>query len=374
MRKCPLSYDQAEGRYLPSALRRLHPRLTDMDDLPLTSQELRQEAAERADKLSIQGVQPKLSARLSLKHQRFELIDRGGRFILKPQHPQYQAVPENEDLTMKLAAFAGIEVPDHGLVYTRDGELTYWIRRFDRVGRHGKLPLEDFAQLLGESRDTKYRSSLEKVAEALERFATFPQIEAAKLLRVVLFCFLCGNEDHHLKNFSLLTESGLVRFSPAYDLLCTTILLKRPKEELALPLRGKKSKLNPDDLLDYYAKERLGLTDPVIEQVMVELAQGFAVWPQLLERSFLPGALQRKYAKLVTERLERLGFRLVHLSQGHLDGLDKTLLRQLRRQHHEGWLCLTAAQLEQLHSPPRGKDKQSAYRRLARLLEADSAG
>lgn len=384
MRKCPLSYEEVEGRYLPSALRRLHPRLGDLLELPYTTRQLREEASERADKLSIQGVQPKLSARLNLKEQRFELVDRGGRFILKPQHPNYRAVPENEDLTMKFAALAGIEVPDHGLVSTEDRELTYWIRRFDRVGRKEKLPVEDFAQLLGESRDTKYRSSLEKVAEVLERFATFPRIEAAKLLRLVLFCFLCGNEDQHLKNFSLIQEAELVRLSPAYDLLSTTTLLRKPEEESALPLRGKKNRLKADDFLGYYAGERLGLTDQVVESVLRQLAQALAAWPALLERSFLPEDLGEKYRLLVEERSHRLGFALVHLPEQEGEALDRagsrsgsgrhqTFFRELRRQRHTSWLCVTPDQVDQICSRQHDHGGwQTTYVQFAKLIEASS--
>ena len=306
MNKCPLSYLEVEGRYHPAALRVIHPRLKNLKPLPFNAKQLREEATFRADKLSIQGVQPKLSARLSVKNESFELVDRRGRFILKPQHPDFDAVPENEDLTMKFARLSGVEVPDHGLVYTKDREFTYWIRRFDRVGRSGKLPVEDFAQLLGASRATKYRSSMEKVAGVLKERATFPQLEGAKLLRAVLFCFLCGNEDQHLKNFSMICEPGKVRLSPFYDLLCTTILLRNPTEELALPLKGKKNRLKPQDFLDY--AEALQLTRPVVDSIINELAKGLAAWPELLENSFLPDNLKASYETLVNERVKRLDF------------------------------------------------------------------
>lgn len=364
MRRCPFSYQLVEERYQLAALKRLHPKLKDLQDLPYTSEELRIESRDRADRLSIQGVQPKLSARLNLKQQCFEIVDRQGRFILKPQHADYPAVPENEDLTMKLAATAGLSVPLHGLVYGRDGDLTYWIQRFDRVGRNQKLSMEDFCQLSEENRDTKYRSSLEKVWTVVQKYATFPQVEAPRLLLLVLFSFLCGNDDQHLKNFSLLQDENSVRLSPAYDLLNTTILLKNPVET-ALPLRAKQRKLKAEDFLKYYAQERLQLQPPVIERIVNSLAQAIPSWPELIQSSFLPGAMQVAYQKLVSSRCPRLGLHLLELtpaqmkalehlsSAGILEGLNRVdqnhhraFFHQLALQRNGHRQCVTQAQRE----------------------------
>jgi len=306
MRKCPLSYLNVEDRYHPPALRRVNPRLTDLADLDFTSQELMEEVTARAHKLSIQGVQPKLSARLNLQEQCFELVDRHGQFILKPQNPHFKNLPENEDVTMRLAKTVGLEVPDHGLIYAKDGQLTYWIRRFDRAGRNQKLPLEDFAQLAGASRHTKYRSSLEQVAQVLDQFCTFPRVEARKLFKLLLFCFLTGNEDQHLKNFSLLVKDSKVQLSPCYDLLNSTIVLKSPREESALPLAGKKSRLKKDDFLEY-AKARLRLNEPVTRSVLDELSAALDSWADILGSSFLPVEARDRYHELIQKRRRRLG-------------------------------------------------------------------
>lgn len=305
MRKCPLSYLNVEDRYHQPALRRLNPRLTDLADLDFTSEELLEEAAARADKLSIQGVQPKLSARLNLQKQCFDLVDRHGQFILKPQNPHFKNLPENEDVTMRLAKTVGLQVPDHGLIYAKDGQMTYWIRRFDRAGRNQKLPLEDFAQLAGASRHTKYRSSLEQVAQVLEQYCTFPRVEARKLFKLVLFCFLTGNEDQHLKNFSLLVKDSKVQLSPCYDLLNSTIALRNPKEESALPLAGKKSRLKRDDFLEY-AQTRLRLNEPVTRSVLDEISQALDSWEEILAASFLPPIARERYLELVQKRRLRL--------------------------------------------------------------------
>lgn len=306
MNRCPLTYESCEGLYSNSGLKRLSRQLTGLHPLPFTSQELRQEAAARVGKMSIQGVQPKLSARLLIKEQRFALVDQAGHYILKPQTADYAQVPENEDLTMRLAALVGIEVPLHGLLHGSDGALTYFIKRFDRTGRTGKRHVEDFAQLAGMNRETKYRSSMEQVARLVESFCTFPAVEKVKLMRLTLFSFLVGNEDMHLKNFSLIRNRDVISLSPAYDLLNTTIVLPLPTEELALPLHARKNKLRREDFLHYFAQERLGLSGRVIDKMLTEFIEVRPQWQALIARSFLSGALKEKYQQVLDNRFARI--------------------------------------------------------------------
>ncbi|MCJ7600237.1 MAG: HipA domain-containing protein [Desulfobulbaceae bacterium] len=302
MNRCPITYEPCEGLYSSNGLKRLSRQLTGLRPLSFTSQELRQEAAARAGKMSIQGVQPKLSARLLIKEQRFALVDLGGQYILKPQTADYMHVPENEDLTMRLAALSGIEVPVHGLLYGQDGAMTYFIKRFDRTGRKGKRHVEDFAQLGGRNRETKYRSSMEQVAHLIESFCTFPAVEKVKLLRLTLFSFLVGNEDMHLKNFSIIRNNDVISLTPAYDLLNTTIVLPRAEEELALPLNGKKNKLKREDFLDYFAKKRLGLTERVIDKILTVFAKVRMEWEGMVWMSFLSDEMKERYLKILDER------------------------------------------------------------------------
>ncbi len=311
MRRCPITYQQLTdleaGRYSRRGLRQLSPLLARLEELPYSAEEQRQEAAARATKMSIQGAQPKLSARLSVKDGRFVLVDRGGRWILKPQNPPYRQVPENENLTMHLARVAGIEVPTHGLLPCRDGSWTYVVRRFDRVGRSRKLAVEDFAQLTGNTRDTKYQSSMEQLAAVVDELATFPVVQKLELFRRSLFAFLTGNEDMHLKNLSLITRRGMVELSPAYDLVNSTIVLPSPQEELALPLRGKKRNLTRRDWLRYYGQERLGLQARAIDHVVHELASAYPTWERLVDYSFLTADAQQAYRSVLRERKKRLG-------------------------------------------------------------------
>lgn len=304
--KCPISYIETDSKYSIDGLKAINRSLKELHDLPYTREELRFEAAARSEKMSIQGVQPKLSAKLSLKDGILELCDRGGQYILKPQSVDYPELPENEDLTMRLAKTYGLEVPLHFMIYGKDGSLTYVIKRFDRKGKNKKLSVEDFAQLSGATRDTKYRSSMEQVAKIIEKYCTFPQVEKEKLFKLTLFSFITGNEDMHLKNFSLIYEGGKVQLSPVYDLLNTTIAIPNPIEELALPLRAKKNKITKSDLIDYFAAERLGLNDKVINKAVSSLQSAVSEWETLVKASFLSDNMKDKYLQLLIERQQRL--------------------------------------------------------------------
>jgi serine/threonine-protein kinase HipA len=303
---CPLTYLECNGKYSKQGLKKLSRNLTTLDDLPYTAAEQIREAAARALKISIQGVQPKLSAILSSKRHRFEVVDKGGRYILKPQNPQFLQLPENEDLSMRLAAIAGIIVPQHGLIYSKDNSMTYFIKRFDRVGRNSKVAVEDFSQLSGRTRNTKYDSSVEKTVAIIDRFCTFPALERIKLFQLTVVNFLLGNEDMHLKNFSLIINSGKVELSPAYDLVNTTIVLSNPKEEIALPLKGKKRNINGQLLVSYLGIERLNLSKRVILNTLQRILNALPEWDRLIGISFLSDDLKKVYKELVLKRKEAL--------------------------------------------------------------------
>ncbi|HEX4044769.1 MAG TPA: HipA domain-containing protein, partial [Gammaproteobacteria bacterium] len=238
MKRCPITYEpiQDQENYSQRGLRLLSPQLKNLWPLQLSASEQRMEAIARAGKMSIQGVQTKLSAQLRIKEQHFEIVDKNGHYILKTPSEYFPELPENEAITMSLATTIGLDVPVHGLIYAKDNSMTYFIKRFDRVGHNKKLAIEDFTQLSGLDRNTKYDSSMEKVANIISAFCTFPKVEFVKLFKLTLFNFLIGNEDMHLKNFSLIVRNQIVSLSPAYDLLNSTIAQENSKEEIALPL------------------------------------------------------------------------------------------------------------------------------------------
>ena len=309
MNRCPLTYlDCGDKRYSLKGLKLLDRRLDSLKEFPYTREEQLMEAASRAIKMSIPGVQPKLSARLNIKERVFEIVDIKGKYILKPQNHFYPQLPENEDLTMRLAETVGIEVPIHGVIYSKDESLTYFIKRFDRFGRNKKLPLEDFAQLAGKTRDTKYDYSMEKLVDLLEKYSTFPAIEKIKLFRITVFNFLIGNEDMHLKNFSVINQEDKIELSPSYDLINTTIAIKNPQEEIALPLKEKKRKLTANDLIIYFGKERLGLNEKIISGTLKKITSSFTEWESLIEKSFLSDEMKNKYFSVIASRKNIVGF------------------------------------------------------------------
>ena len=306
---CPITLEPlpASTSYSEAGLRSIHTKLTHLEPLAYSYEAQLREVRRRSDKMSIQGVQPKLSAVIKLKDSSFALVDRGGRFILKPNPLPYDEVPANEALTMRMAAAVGIEVPAHGLLRAKDASLVYFVKRYDRKGRSGKVHVEDFAQLSGATRETKYDSSLERVVQLVDQFCTFPALEKPKLAKRLLFCFLTGNEDMHLKNFSAWVQDGVVSLTPAYDLLSTTLVLENAKEESALPLDGRKKKLSKKLWLEYFCKERLQLTEVQIAKVMKELKDAIPIFERLIRQSLLSEQLQLGYQKILQDRAKRLG-------------------------------------------------------------------
>lgn len=305
MNRCPITYEWCgTEKYSEKGLRMIAPKLTYLNDLPYTAVELRQEAANRAKKLSIQGVQPKLSAAISIVDQEFKIVDQFGTYIIKPQNDLFPQLPENEDVTMRMAKVFGLDVPFHGMVYAKDGSLSYFIKRFDRYGKGNKLATEDFAQLTGNTRDTKYRFTMEKLIPVLDEFCSFPAIEKADFFKRILFCYVTGNEDMHLKNFSLITKNGKTTLTPVYDFLNSTIAIKNPEDEIALTLKGKKSNLKAADFIDYYAKDRLELNDKTVSIILEQMQQVIPKWKELLEISFLSEDMKEKYFDLMESRLK----------------------------------------------------------------------
>ena len=205
-----------------------------------------------------------------------------------------------------MAKIYRIEVPIHGMVYSKDNSLSYFIKRFDRYDKNQKYQTEDFSQLTGNSRETKYNYSMEKTIQVINDYCTFPAIEKIDFLKRILFCFVTGNEDMHLKNFSLITRNGKTTLAPAYDFLNSSIAIKNPQEEMALTLKGKKSNFVSTDFIDYFAKERLEINAKNIDKVINDLMNCKYQFEKLIENSFLSIGMKQKYLKLVENRLSRL--------------------------------------------------------------------
>ncbi|MCH9029378.1 MAG: HipA domain-containing protein, partial [Bacteroidetes bacterium] len=200
--------------------------------------------------VSVTGVQPKLS--LNLKEEkkdksRLTIVGLWGGYVLKPPFDKYPEMPENEDLTMHLAQLLKLNTAEHSLIKLKSGELAYITKRFDRT-KTAKLHVEDMAQLTEVLTERKYFSSMEKVGKAVIKYSDYSGNDALRLFELTLFCYLTGNADMHLKNFSLLrNEDDEIILAPAYDLLATKLLIPEDKEEIALPINGKKNNLRKSD-------------------------------------------------------------------------------------------------------------------------------
>ena len=256
---------------------------------------------------TLTGVQPKLSLNIQ-KHegsQRLTIVGLWGAYIFKPQTTAYAELPENEDLTMHLAEIAGIRTAQHSLIHLADGSLGYLTRRMDRDALGNKLPMEDLCQLTERQTEYKYRSSYKQVAKAIEKYSSVPQLDLVNFYEVVLFCWITGNNDMHLKNFSLLSkESGRYELSPAYDLLNATIVNTADTEELALTLNGKKKHINRMDFVE--AAGKVGISEKIVVGMVKQFEKCLTAWEEKIDESFLSDETKINYKLLIINRINRL--------------------------------------------------------------------
>ncbi|MEZ0484181.1 HipA domain-containing protein [Fibrella aquatica] len=256
--------------------------------------------------ISVTGVQPKLSLELERGpgEARLTLVGLWGNFILKPPYALYPEMPEIEDLTMHLAEKAGIKTVPHTLIRLESGELAYLTKRIDRPGDGKKRAMEDFCQLAERATADKYKGSMELVARLIRQFSEQAQLDSVALFELTLFCFLTGNADMHLKNFSLWRTDEGISLTPAYDLLATKLLMPTDNEEFALSLNGKKSRLRSSDWKAF--GNYLQLTDRQQQNVFTRLADRINKITKLVEISFLTPTTKEAYRQLLHERYERL--------------------------------------------------------------------
>lgn len=255
---------------------------------------------------SLTGVQPKLSLNLH-KHEgcnRLTVVGLWGDYIFKPQTDNYPELPENEDLTMHMAEAARIKVVPHSLIRLADGSLGYITRRIDRTKKGEKIDMEDMCQLTLHPTEYKYKSSYEQIAKAITAHSTTPKLDLVNYMQVLLFSFITGNNDMHLKNFSLYRPKKFYQLAPAYDLLNVAIANPRDKEELALSLNGKKAKLKLQDFLK--ASVSMGIEERITLQLIESMRNALPMWAELIKSSFLSYEMQEAYINLISSRLKAL--------------------------------------------------------------------
>jgi serine/threonine-protein kinase HipA len=258
---------------------------------------------------AITGVQAKLSLHLTGNNKkesskRFTIVGLWGGYILKPPAVFYQQLPEVEDLTMHLASLAKIKTAPHSLIRLASGNLAYITKRIDRV-KKGKLAMEDMCQLTERLTEDKYRGSYEQIGKTIQKYSTTSGLDLVNFFEVVLFSFLTGNADMHLKNFSLLEQSSLgMVLSPAYDLVNTSLVNPSDDEDLALNLNGKKKKLKKKDFIA--AMGTLNINEKQQQNIFAKMEKAKLKWMNQIDISFLNTEFKEQYKKIIVERFNRI--------------------------------------------------------------------
>ena len=296
------------GRGVPSAL-------------PFVKADLRLPLVARAgQRNSISGVQSKVL--LSLVDGEFKLVESGGDFILKPVPEGSLArfaadIPANENVTMQIASRVfGIQTADNGCVCFADGELAYLTRRFDR--REGRsIRQEDLCQVAGRSEEThgesyKYDFSYEEMADVIRSACSTARVELPKVFRQIVFDYLFGNGDAHLKNFSVY-ESALGDYvmTPAYDLLSTTLHYPNDLMFMALSLFRDPDFMTQEfevqgfySLPDFVVLGRAyGVDEPSVVKLLDEFRRKVSKVEEFVRGSFLTADAQTEYLRLFRDRL-----------------------------------------------------------------------
>jgi serine/threonine-protein kinase HipA len=292
-----------DGDYHPRCLRALF-GTTKVPTLDLETSKLHTAALAMVGHTSLSGIQKKISINLSTDRATLQVAAVGGRYVLKPQAGTFPALPENEHVTTQLAKLVGIEVAPNGLVSLKDDTLAYIVRRFDRLPDGRKLRQEDFCQLAELPPKDKYDGgSAELCMKLIRKYADEPPVELLKLFRLLLFTWWTGNGDMHLKNFSLLTgEDGITRLTPAYDLVCTRLVI--PDDQLALPLQGKKDNLRRGVWRRF--AEYCALPDKVAVRLLDKQVSVLEDATALIDRSVLPDDQKETYKQLIAERTDSI--------------------------------------------------------------------
>lgn len=255
---------------------------------------------------SLTGVQPKLSLNLN-KHEgcsRLTIVGLWGEYIFKPQTDMYPQLPENEDLTMHLAEVIKIRVVPHSLIRLADGKLGYITKRIDRTKNGEKIDMEDMCQLTLHPTEYKYKGSHEQIAKVIKQHCDMPKLDLTNYMQVLLFCFVTGNNDMHLKNFSLYRPLNGYQLSPAYDLINVAIANPEDKEELALSLSGKKSNLKLNDFLR--SATTMGLEANVVLRLIDNMRKAIPKWTSLIHGSFLSEDMKDRYGQIIMSRINLL--------------------------------------------------------------------
>ena len=276
-------------------------------ELPYSLDELDTLAAQVIkSQTTLTGVQAKLSLHLD-RHEgskRLTIVGLWGDFIFKPQTQSYKTLPENEDLTMHLAEIAKIKVVPHTLIRLQDGTLGYLTKRIDRTSEGGKIPMEDMCQLTERQTEYKYKSSYEQIAKVIAKHSYVPLLDLTDFYEQVFFNWLVGNNDMHLKNYSLYAPKGKWVLTPAYDLLNVSMVNPKDTEELALTLNAKKKRIKRSDFVR--AMETSGISPKVFDNILAKYRKLLTKFNEIIDLSFLYEEDKDLYKQSIASRLARI--------------------------------------------------------------------
>ncbi len=259
--------------------------------------EISLEAQRLAGKLSISGVQPKLSLKIDKRKNQLIVVNKGGEYILKPQTPTFENIPENEQCCMDIAQELGIDIPLHCLLPLTDKSFAYLVKRFDRE-KGEKIHQEEFTQIL--EQNDKYRGSVEQIGRSLREISSAPGYDIQLLFEMVVFNFIIGNGDAHLKNYSISYKGDDIRLAPAYDIVCSKLVISA-EEDSAITINGKKNNLRLGDF------DKLAEYLNVPEKIRYEkFYNKFDMIKKHIESSCLDSQKKERFTEIVKERLIRL--------------------------------------------------------------------
>ena len=257
--------------------------------------------------VTVPGVQKKLSLHLlsDAASPRLTLVDYPTGYILKPQVADFEALPQAEHLVMSMADATGIATVPHALI-CQNGEIAYLTKRIDR--RFGKnsvelLAMEDFCQLDRRLTEDKYRGSYERCAKVIRQYSSRKQLDLSELFLRLVFSYVVGNSDMHLKNFSLIEPevgSGRYVLSAAYDLLPVNVVMPEDTEEFALAMNGKKQNLRKKDFMVF--ADACGIQKNAAEKMIAKVLSMKERYLLLCEESLLPDHLKQRFAALMEKR------------------------------------------------------------------------
>jgi serine/threonine-protein kinase HipA len=272
--------------------------------IPISLAQISSEAQKLAGKLSISGVQPKLSVRLD--GNKLLPVASNGQYILKPQTQEFAELPQNEYLCMQMGKLFGLNTAHSLLLELADGSLAYLVKRFDRFkkgNRMEKLACEDTHQIIGGP--DKYSGSHNQIAKIICDYCNFAPLELQRFYEMTIFNFSIGNVDAHRKNFSLLTnQKSVVALSPVYDLVSSRLVIPEEAEEMALTVNGKRNRLKRHDFLAF--AESMQIEAKYAESKITELLALSDTFADMIANSLITAQLQERFLEIITQRLNRL--------------------------------------------------------------------